>query len=209
MAGTDGIITQVRTGDISFVIDQLHNRTMLRHLMKGFPHRVNVSSVAVFGHSLGGAAAATAMLTDSRIKGGLNFDGEIYGPVTSDGLAKPFALVSSAANNGSPGLENWNPFWANLNDTRVELTISNTTHISFLDIPFLLTTYALPSELGPKIEAEFGAVEGKHMQEIVDGILTAFFEVVFRGWAVPLCDLKRKFREVSVVRSSLLQSCSA
>lgn len=182
---------------------------MLSHLIKGFPHQVDVSSIAVFGHSLGGAAAAAAMLTDSRIKGGLNFDGEIHGPVVADGLARPFALVSSAANKGSPALENWNPFWDHLNDTRVELTISNTTHASFLDIPLLLTIFPLPSELRPKIEAVFGAVDGRQMEKIVDGILTAVFDVLFRGSVAPLCDLKRKFQEVSIVRSSLPQSCSA
>ncbi|OAR02783.1 hypothetical protein LLEC1_04076, partial [Akanthomyces lecanii] len=143
---------RVRTGDISFVINQLHNRTMLGHLTKGFPHHVDVSSIA-----------------------------------------------------GTTGLENWNPFWAHLNDTRVELTISNTTHVSFLDIPLLLTAYPLPSELRPKMEAAFGTVDGRHMGEIVEGILTAFFDVLFRGWVARLCDLKRKFQEVIIVRSSLPQ----
>ncbi|TQW00317.1 PAF acetylhydrolase family protein [Cordyceps javanica] len=198
---------KVRGGDISFVIDQLHDKTMMNQLTKGFPHRIDLANIAVFGHSLGGAAAAATMLSDNRIKGGLDIDGEIFGPVITEGLSKPFMLVSSEANNGSTSLENWNPFWKNLRNTKVEASIFNTTHISFLDIPLLLTVFPLSKEQKTMVEAAFGTIEGSRIQEVTLGVLTAYFDELFRGRKTPLCNLGRKFHEVSIVRSSLSQSC--
>ena len=42
-----------------------------------------MSSVAMFGHSLGGATAAAAMLEDQRITAGVNLDGSLVGPVVN------------------------------------------------------------------------------------------------------------------------------
>jgi len=51
----------------------------------------------MFGHSLGGATAAAAMLDDQRIKAGVNLDGTLFGPVVNAGLDRPFMLVGADA----------------------------------------------------------------------------------------------------------------
>ena len=51
----------------------------------------------MFGHSLGGATAAAAMLEDQRIKAGVNLDGTLFGPVVNAGLDRPFMLVAAQA----------------------------------------------------------------------------------------------------------------
>lgn len=175
-------------------------------LEEGFPHMLDLSKIAVFGHSLGGATAAVAMLTDSRIKAGLDFDGSIYGPVINQGLSNPFILLSTNASRSEGSLASWDPFYSNLRSTKVDLDIANTTHLSFLDVPFLLTVYPLPENLKPAIESGFGKINGRQMQIIVDSVLTTFFDAVFRGWMAPLCFLARRFRELSVVRESLPHS---
>lgn len=177
----------------------------MRHLTRGYPHRINVRNITAFGHSLGGAAAAAAMLSDSRIKGGLDLDGEIYGPVVSHGLGNPFVLVGSAANNGSTGLKNWAPFWERLRDTKMQLSIFNTTHLSFLDIPFLITVSPIPEELEPLETAVFGKIDGDLVQTTINGILTAFLGLLFGGQAEPLCDLGHRFPAVSIDKFSLPQ----
>ncbi|KAJ6783099.1 hypothetical protein PWT90_05921 [Aphanocladium album] len=200
---------KVRTGDISFIINQLQTENTTNHIIEGFPHAIDSTKIAVFGHSLGGAAAAALMLENTHIKGGLDFDGEIYGPVVNKGLAAPFVLVSSMVNNGTAGLENWGPFWDHLRDTKLQFSIFNTTHLSFLDIPLLLTVFPLPDTLKPMVEAVFGTIDGDLMELTINGILTAYFDLLFRSCVKPLCGLARRFADISVDKSSLSQSsCS-
>ena len=70
------LATLTRAQDASFVLDQLANTTVVSTLIRSFdpeqhPKGLNTTHVAMFGHSLGGAAAASAMLNDTRILGGL------------------------------------------------------------------------------------------------------------------------------------------
>lgn len=85
------LLASVRAQDISFLIDQLGRRTLLR------PKPMNVTSVVAFGHSLGGASVAEAMLNDSRIKGGINWDGRLFGSMEKANtiLSKPFLQFAS------------------------------------------------------------------------------------------------------------------
>ncbi|KAJ3494738.1 hypothetical protein NLG97_g3884 [Lecanicillium saksenae] len=196
---------KVRTGDISFIINQLKNGTMMSNIIENFPHKINLANITVFGHSLGGAAAATFILENAHVaKGGLDFDGEIWGSVVNDELDAPFVTVSSAVNNGSIGLENWNPFWEHLRDTKLHLSIANTAHLSYLDIPILLSVYTLPEKFKVTEESVFGKIDGKVMAQTVNGILTAYFELLFGGCAPPLCSLGEQFVEISIERASLV-----
>ena len=52
--------------------------------------------VEMFGHSLGGAAAASAMLVDSRIRAGVDLDGLLFGPVRTGGMSRPFLLMNAS-----------------------------------------------------------------------------------------------------------------
>ena len=42
-----------------------------------------------FGHCWEGAAAAAGMLNDTRFRGGVKFDGELFGGVINAGLGRP------------------------------------------------------------------------------------------------------------------------
>jgi len=66
------LLVSVRAED-SFLIDHLGCRALFQ------PRPMNVTSVAAFGHSLGGASVAEAMLHDTRIKGGIDLDGVLFG----------------------------------------------------------------------------------------------------------------------------------
>ncbi len=70
-----------RAQDASFLLDQSSNVEIVKEIIPGAKTSLNVSQVAMFGHSLGGAATATAMLSDSRNAGGVDMDGTLYGPV--------------------------------------------------------------------------------------------------------------------------------
>lgn len=80
------LAVEVRAQDASFVLDQLTNKTVVSQLIPGSTKGLNVSKVGMFGHSLGGAATAAAMLNDTRIAGGLNMDGALWVPLYNKGL---------------------------------------------------------------------------------------------------------------------------
>jgi hypothetical protein len=52
--------------------------------------------VGMFGHSIGGAAAAERMRTDTRLDAGVNLDGSSRGAVVAEGLDRPFGMMLSS-----------------------------------------------------------------------------------------------------------------
>ncbi|POR33826.1 Platelet-activating factor acetylhydrolase, partial [Tolypocladium paradoxum] len=74
-AYTDSHAPQVRSDDLSFILDQLHNRTIRGPLLGNFPGRLALDKTVVMGHSLGGAAAAAVTRSDARVRGGADLDG--------------------------------------------------------------------------------------------------------------------------------------
>jgi hypothetical protein len=67
-----------RIKDASFVLDELSNPGTVRQLIPGATRGLNTDRVGMYGHSLGGAAAVTIMVNDSRIVGGADLDGMLY-----------------------------------------------------------------------------------------------------------------------------------
>ena len=88
------VAVSTRAQDASFVLDQLRDASVISRLIPGSSQGLNVSKVAMFGHSLGGAATAAAMLNDSRIAGGVSMDGALFGPVVQEGLDRPLMLMA-------------------------------------------------------------------------------------------------------------------
>lgn len=60
---------------VQFIINQLPS------IYKQSRGNADPRKVSVYGHSLGGAKAASAVLKDDRVLGGLNFEGTLYGSV--------------------------------------------------------------------------------------------------------------------------------
>src|ERR1039457_4342875 len=89
--------TAVREADVRFVLNEItalnagHNPDVDRHaLPRGLAGDLNLARVGMFGFSIGGAATASAMHDDPRIKAGIDLDGTVYGPVAATGLDRPF-----------------------------------------------------------------------------------------------------------------------
>ncbi|KAK1465738.1 PAF acetylhydrolase [Colletotrichum melonis] len=162
-------LTQVRADDVSFV---------LSHLQKNPINGVNLKRTIMFGHSLGGATAAAAMLQDSRILGGINLDGKLLDPVLNAGLSRPFSLV------GRPGHSTddptWDVFFPALRGSKALLTVSNTTHGAFTDFPNLISSLnlTLPEAARSLLESELGTLEFGRIGKVVAGIVGAFADLV-------------------------------
>lgn len=126
----------VRTADIRFVMDQL-----ARPLGPGPPLRaggIQTSTVAVIGHSFGGAAAAMAMSEDSRVAAAANIDGTPYGDLPDRRLRGPLLLLQSdpvETGHGDLFIDGNRRLLAGA-APGVHYVITRANHYSFTDAPF-------------------------------------------------------------------------
>ena len=145
----------VRVADTRFVLDTLfalnagrNPDAEHRRLPAGLRGALRLSTVGMFGHSLGGATAAAAMLEDRRIKAGVDLDGTLFGPVVHAGLDRPFMLVA-AQGHSRDNDETWAKFWANQLGWRLNLQLLGSAHHSFTDFQVLVPQAAGVLHLPP------------------------------------------------------------
>ena len=79
----------VRSQDVLFVLEQLIDLNDSDPVLAG---HLDFERLGVFGHSLGGAAAANVMAQDSRFKAGIDLDGSLFGAKDYT-LSQPFMLM--------------------------------------------------------------------------------------------------------------------
>jgi predicted dienelactone hydrolase len=82
-----------RAADVSFVLDAL---TGVHPAWQG-ARLVDPSRIAMAGHSAGGASTIAAMLTDARIRAGIDVDGTTDVPMPDRGLSRPFLFLGRKA----------------------------------------------------------------------------------------------------------------
>jgi dienelactone hydrolase len=173
---------QVRVADTRFTLDQLAaiNRgsnpdAERRTLPRGLKGAMDLSRVAMFGHSLGGATAAETMYEDPRVKAGLNMDGSVWGPVVAGGLDRPFLLMSSQGHGTDD--ETWTSLWAHLRGPRHWLQLDGSGHMSFTDYQVLLPQAGVPPEA---MVPAFGTIDGKRAIAVQRAYVLAFFDRYLR-----------------------------
>jgi len=195
----------VRVADTRFVLDTLtalnagiNPDAEHRTLPAGLRGALRLSSVGMFGHSLGGAAAAAAMFQDPRIKAGVNLDGTLYGPVVNEGLDRPFMLIASQ-DHGRDNDETWDKFWANLLGWRLDLQLTGSGHNSFTDFQVLVPQAADVLNLPPEAvqQLRIGTINPNRSITNQRAYLTAFFDLHLRGCPSHLLDHpSRRFPEM-------------
>lgn len=84
---------QVETADVSFVLDTLERWN--QDPASPFYGKVDLSRVAVMGHSFGGAVAIQSAISDRRVRAAINMDGWVFGDFPSTGLDKPLLQMIS------------------------------------------------------------------------------------------------------------------
>ncbi|MEU4625119.1 hydrolase [Actinoplanes sp. NPDC023801] len=159
-----GKALDVRVTDTRFVLDRLRTMPLARHM--------DLSRVGMFGHSMGGAAAAGTMLADRRIRAGLNLDGSFAGPVLEAGLDRPFLLLGSESHDGEQD-ETWTRMWDNLRGKRYRMELDGSAHLSFSDFQVLLPQLGLPPD---QVEPAVGTIDGPRSVAIQRAYVRAFFD---------------------------------
>ena len=136
---------KVRTADVLFVLQQLDQ--INSDVNSPFFKVLDLNSVAVAGHSLGGITASDACKADSRIKACLNFDGLLNGgPFSADESAippeQPFMFITKESQLHPKLIESFKStkesYW---------VVIHGAAHDSFTDGPLLqLTLLPIPNQ---------------------------------------------------------------
>ena len=176
---------RVRAQDASFVLGQLH-RLNAGELAPGWRGSLDLTRAGMFGHSMGGATAAAAMLADPRITAGADMDGTFYGPVVSQGLDRPFMLMGSALHDRTDD-DTWAQLWSQLRGWRLNLKLAESGHYNYSDIGVLAAPLNLTSLYPPgQLPYFLGTIDGTRASVVEQAYLTAFFDHTLRHKDEPL-----------------------
>ncbi|KAJ6256467.1 1-alkyl-2-acetylglycerophosphocholine esterase [Drechslerella dactyloides] len=190
-----------RVADTQFVLNKLSTKAGLRHLVPGVFRGLSVKRVAMFGHSLGGATAFAAMFSETRILGGFDLDGSLYGYPKSEELPKDrsFALIGTPTHNSTNDVT-WQDALAQVKGWKKELVLAGSGHFTFTDGPLMIRLAGLQGILGPELEAQLGTLEGYRVFKILTTYVTAFIDFVIKKQSPTLFDAESpKFPEVAVL----------
>lgn len=143
-----------RVADVSFVLDQLalvseggDPDVEQRSMPAGVRELLDLDHVGMFGHSIGGFAAAQAMITDPRIDAGANLDGSMLntiGEASVLGVDRPFLLMGAGVDGDSRrphhhrGSPDWAAFWAASTGWKRDIYLPAGEHSSFTDLQSVL-----------------------------------------------------------------------
>ncbi|KAH7308840.1 PAF acetylhydrolase family protein [Rhexocercosporidium sp. MPI-PUGE-AT-0058] len=192
----------VRAKDVSFVLDQLSVPSISNKLFPGVGCDLDVSKVAMFGHSLGGATAAQVMLTDKRIVGGVNLDGTFFSTVVQKGLKRPFMIFSHEGKNLTTD-ESWTATWSVLTGWKRQFELRGSAHGTFTDFPALINALGFEGMLGDAGTELIGTIGGVRSLEIITSYVQAFMAFMLKGKKSALLDGKNgTYPEVSLGASS-------
>ena len=150
-----------------------------------FAGRLDLGRIGMFGHSLGGAAAASTMLVDRRVRAGADLDGLLFGRVRTSGLSRPFLLM-----NAEPGFAadpNRAGFWKNLHGPHYAVDVKRAQHFAFSDLVFLVPVLMRTNPTaGAAARQLVGNVDGLATLAAERAYISAFFDRSLRGKPQPL-----------------------
>jgi pimeloyl-ACP methyl ester carboxylesterase len=157
-----------RVSDISFVLDSLCSSNQTLTSSKNCHH------VGIYGHSLGGAASASAIAADPRLLAGINMDGSFWGPIVQTGVSAPFLIFSHSNKTDT----SWQDFWTNSTGWKKELVLNGSQHNTFSDLPPLASLLGVPTG---SLADVLGTIDGARAFEVVGTYVVAFFDRFLKG----------------------------
>jgi hypothetical protein len=170
----------VRVKDMSFVLDQLSLPSVISNLIPGQACGLSTSKVGIYGHSLGSATAAQAMLSDSRFTGGINLDGTFYGSVIEKGLDRPFMIFAHEGKNLTTD-STWGALWPNLKEFKREFILNGSTHGTFTDLAEVADLIGLRAQFPEEVAALLGSIAGERASQILAVYVSSLFDFLLKG----------------------------
>lgn len=102
----DRLTDEVWVPDVKFVLDKLEEvadsgaastEEQTGEAAGLFAGHLDLERAGIVGYSLGGAAAVQMLLSDDRLRAGIDMDGGFYGSLRApDGIGRPFMLIRAA-----------------------------------------------------------------------------------------------------------------
>jgi len=167
-------VLRIRVADVLFTVDELEKmNTGERESI--FTGKLDLSKLGIVGHSMGGAVAGQTCLVDNRFSACVNLDGFQWGDVINAGINQPLMVIYSEPFEGGGGY-----IRENLTNTTYILTIENSTHMNFQDMPVVMP--------GTKIIGMVGSISPDRMFQITNDYLLAFFGKYLNGEDAPLLE---------------------
>jgi dienelactone hydrolase len=170
-AATDRYASQIGkvwTEDAIFVMDQLER--LDRDRTSHFYDRLGLAHVGLFGHSFGGATAASVCTIGARCKAGAALDGTLFSYQANGTLQKPFMFMTE--NACGKNCETMHQAYSASSSAAYYLSIKGTRHFNFSDLPLRL----LPPVRAPfRIAGYIGPIRPERGLEISNAYLVAFF----------------------------------
>ena len=167
-----------RAADVSFVLGELAGA----HPAWPGAGLIDLSRIALAGHSAGGAAAIAAMLADSRIRAGIDMDGATCAQIPDEGLSRPFLFLGKQSNYtpGSGGaVTTWERDWKLLTGWKRWLLVAGAVHASFTDLALLADQVGIDTGAG---------LSGARSLDITRAYVRGFFDQHLRGEPQALLD---------------------
>lgn len=189
--------------DVSFVLDSLSNATFAHSLVPNLPPSgLNTTHTAMFGHSLGGTTAYTALHTDDRIRGAIDMDGGLFGPDLLNNTDKPFMFMAHAnvTRYTIDPFHTWSEAWPHLLGWKRDVVVAGMQHYDFSDEPLVFETLGITPTPGGAVAntLHLGAMKGTRALQITTTYVSAFLDFVFYGECSPILDGPvAEFREVT------------
>jgi len=185
-ARMEGCVSRVLTawtGDMGFVLDRLARLNASDSTGK-FTDRLDMTRVGVFGHSLGGAAAAQFCHEDPRCKAGIDIDGAPHGSVIQAGLRQPFMfLLSDHGDASDPASRQIDADIQSIYDRsppggRLRVAIRGAFHFTFSDDGALLKSGVVRGVL-----RAFGmlGISGRRQLAVTVYCVHSFFDAWLKG----------------------------
>lgn len=178
-----GQAMQVRVADTRFVLDRLADLSVgIDPDAEGHPLPSNLagmldlSKIAMFGHSLGGATAAQVMHDDPRVAAGVDLDGSLWGSVLTDGLDRPFVLIGGTDHERTQD-PSWQQFWSADHGPKLDFRLDGSQHHSFCDNQLILPVLAAAGIVPADFDTEMvGTIDSRNSLDLQRGYLRTFFD---------------------------------
>ena len=168
-------------GDMAYALDDLADRVVVSDNI--FAGMLDLDRVGVFGHSTGGGATIQFCGIDPRCKAGFPLDAFMK-PVSEDviagGVNQPFAFFFSGTWSSNTNDSIFARFYENIKQHPPVMTIADTAHYDFSDLPLL-------SPIAPQLGLK-GPLDGQRVVEIVNAYTVAFFDMALKGEGSTLFD---------------------
>lgn len=195
---------KIVSDDFRFIANQIEKLNTDNSLkIKG---RLDVKKIAAFGHSIGGAAAISAVTDMPQILTAINLDGDFSGEtVTAQPTQEILYLTTEPPDlNGAP-IESWDNdrsetrrklVWEKINansQRAFRVRLATMFHTNFQDASVLLPT-SMPENLR---QNRFGKIEGAKGIKIINELILNFLEFKFQRHSLDdFLNLEKQYSEI-------------